>query len=50
MDRRQFYIRDDGIRLNARLDVPEGSRRLVIVIHGFTGHRRRITSSPSPRP
>lgn len=38
MDRRQFYIRDDGIRLNARLDVPEGSRRLVIVIHGFTGH------------
>ncbi|MBR0368296.1 MAG: alpha/beta hydrolase [Clostridia bacterium] len=34
----QFYIMDDGIRLNARLDVPEGSDRLVIVIHGFTGH------------
>ena len=34
----QFYIPDDGIRLNAKLDIPEGSDRLVIVIHGFTGH------------
>ena len=34
----QFFIPDDGIRLNAKLDVPEGSDRLVIVIHGFTGH------------
>lgn len=34
----QFYIMDDGIRLNTKLDVPEGSDRLVIVIHGFTGH------------
>ena len=34
----QFYIPDDGIRLNAKLDMPEGSDRLVIVIHGFTGH------------
>lgn len=38
MVNRQFFIRDDGIRLNARLDRPEGSRKLVIVIHGFTGH------------
>ncbi|MBR2699600.1 MAG: alpha/beta fold hydrolase [Clostridia bacterium] len=34
----QFFIPDDGIRLNAKLDKPEGSDRLVIVIHGFTGH------------
>ena len=38
MDSRQFYIQDDGLRLNAKLDRPEGSRSLVIVIHGFTGH------------
>ena len=38
MTHRQFFIQDDGIRLNAKLDAPEGSRRLVIVIHGFTGH------------
>ena len=38
MIHRQFFIQDDGIRLNAKLDAPEGSRRLVIVIHGFTGH------------
>jgi len=34
-------IVDDGIRLNAALDLPEtggGSCPLVIVIHGFTGH------------
>ena len=37
----QFYITDDGIRLNAKLDMPEGHGGkcpLVIVIHGFTGH------------
>lgn len=37
----QFYITDDGIRLNAKLDMPEGhggKYPLVIVIHGFTGH------------
>ena len=38
MNSSQFYIQDDGIRLNAKLDVPEGARQLVIVIHGFTGH------------
>lgn len=37
----RFEIMDDGIRLNAKLDMPEGSPEkcpLVIVIHGFTGH------------
>ncbi|MBR0408913.1 MAG: alpha/beta fold hydrolase [Clostridia bacterium] len=36
-----MYIMDDGIRLNAKLDMPtpaEGKRPLVIIIHGFTGH------------
>ena len=36
-----MYIWDDGIRLNAYLDMPAGnpaSCPLVIVIHGFTGH------------
>ena len=38
-----MYIRDDGIRLNAALDMPVGWQPgqkcpLVVVIHGFTGH------------
>ena len=36
-----MYIMDDGIRLNAKLDMPETKTDkcpLVIVIHGFTGH------------
>ena len=36
-----MYILDDGVRLNAQLDMPEhfsGQCPLVIVIHGFTGH------------
>ena len=36
-----MYIMDDGIRLNAKLDMPEKQTDkcpLVIVIHGFTGH------------
>ena len=36
-----MYILDDGIRLNARLEMPAGNPvkcPLVIVIHGFTGH------------
>ena len=45
----QLYIMDDGIRLNAKLDMPEGHGGkcpLVIVIHGFTGHmeERHITA------
>ena len=35
---KQFFIQEDGLRLNARLEVPAGARRLAIVIHGFTGH------------
>lgn len=36
---RQFWLQDDGIRLNAKLDRPgEGRRPLAIVIHGYTGH------------
>ena len=38
-----MFIQDDGIRLNAVLDMPAGYRPgqkcpLVVVIHGFTGH------------
>ncbi len=36
-----MYITDDGVRLNAKLDMPGrrgGKCPLVIVIHGFTGH------------
>ena len=36
-----MYITDDGIRLNAEIDMPEGNAEkcpLVIIIHGFTGH------------
>ncbi len=44
-----MFIMDDGIRLNARLDMPReraGRCPLVIVIHGFTGHseERHITA------
>ena len=41
---REFYIQDDGIRLHAKLDIPEGVSEesgkcpLCIVIHGLTGH------------
>ena len=37
-----MYIMDDGIRLNAKLELPtpgEGRHPLVIIIHGFTGHK-----------
>ena len=36
-----MYILDDGIRLNAYLDMPAKKKKkcpLVLVIHGFTGH------------
>ena len=44
-----MYITDDGIRLNAKLDMPDKHGEkcpLVIVIHGFTGHmeERHITA------
>ena len=41
---REFYIQDDGIKLHAKLDMPEGVTEesgkcpLCIVIHGLTGH------------
>ena len=36
-----MYILDDGIRLNAALEMPEnasGPMPLALIIHGFTGH------------
>ena len=35
----EFYINDDGIKLHAKLEKPEGKDRcpLVIVVHGYTG-------------
>ena len=44
-----MYIPDDGIKLNAKLDMPSApgeKHPLVIVIHGFTGHmeERHITA------
>ena len=40
---KEFYIDDDGIKLHAKLDMPEGFKKgdkcpLAIVIHGLTGH------------
>ncbi|MCR5719883.1 MAG: alpha/beta hydrolase [Lachnospiraceae bacterium] len=36
----EFYIDDDGIKLHAKLNKPEGKKKcpLVIVVHGYTGH------------
>ena len=45
---KEFYIPCDGIRLHAKLDMPEDavSCPLVIIIHGFSGHmeERHITA------
>ena len=40
MTREEFYLTDDGIRLHAKLDRPEGLEKtpLRIVVHGLTGH------------
>ena len=37
---REFNILDDGVRLHAKLDMPDGREKcpLAIVLHGFTGH------------
>ncbi len=37
---KEFYIDSDGIKLHAKLDIPEGMSKgpLCILIHGFTGH------------
>lgn len=44
-----MYILDDGVKLNAQLDMPAaagGKHPLVIIIHGFTGHmeERHLTA------
>ena len=40
MSTQEFYLNDDGIRLHAKLDRPEGLEKcpLCIVLHGLTGH------------
>lgn len=37
---KEFYINSDGIRLHAKLEIPEGKKKypLMIVVHGLTGH------------
>lgn len=37
---REFYIEDIGIKLHAKLDMPEKKEKcpLILIIHGFTGH------------
>lgn len=37
---KEFYITDDGIRLHAKLEMPDGKDKcpLVIIVHGFTGN------------
>ena len=38
---KEFYINSDGIRLHAKLEMPEnfnGKCPLAIIIHGLTGH------------
>jgi pimeloyl-ACP methyl ester carboxylesterase len=37
-----MYIMDDGIRLSAKLEMPEKQAKkmpVVVIIHGFTGHK-----------
>ncbi|MBQ1313243.1 MAG: alpha/beta fold hydrolase [Clostridia bacterium] len=40
MTREEFYLTDDGIRLHAKLDRPEGLEKmpLCIIVHGLTGY------------
>ena len=42
---KEFYITDDGIRLHAKLDMPEGADRcpLVIVFHGYGDTKNLLT-------
>ncbi len=41
---KEFYIDDDGIKLHAKLDMPEGREKcpLVILVHGFTGDMEEL--------
>ena len=36
---KEFYIDDDGIKIHAKLETPEGAKKypLAIVVHGYTG-------------
>ena len=43
MEQKEFYISDDGIKLHAKLDFPDGKSDkdklpLMLLFHGFTGH------------
>ena len=40
MSTQELYLNDDGVRLHAKLDRPEGLEKcpLCIVLHGLTGH------------
>lgn len=37
---KEYYIKDDGIDLHAKLEMPEGAAKcpLVVIVHGFTGN------------
>ena len=37
---KEFFITEDGIRLHAKLEMPQNAEKcpLLIIIHGFTGH------------
>lgn len=41
---KEFYIDDDGIKLHAKLEMPEGVDKcpLVIVVHGYTGDMEEL--------
>ena len=41
---KEFYIDDDGIKLHAKLEMPEGRDKcpLVIVVHGYTGDMEEL--------
>ncbi len=42
MENKELYINDDGIKLHAKLEFPEGTNEekypISLVLHGFTGH------------
>ncbi|MCR5688470.1 MAG: lysophospholipase [Lachnospiraceae bacterium] len=37
---KEYFIDSDGIKIHAKLEMPEGAKKcpLVIVVHGYTGH------------
>ena len=47
-----MIIMDDGIQLNAQLDLPEDGRKkcpVVVIIHGFTGNMNEWHISETSR-